>query len=375
MAIPTKYQYNEMMEKLEKAVELYDTKNYKYNEFKLYLSNAEVIEFKFYYNNIAHLLGININTLISSKMFTETRSYEILKGLIRKKDSIYEKCKNNYLNYDSIFSEYIEEKIDAFETVLKFEMNNILFACKYDKSRTYTTGEADAYGCDYYIALEDEEMKYIFLGLKQVKGKYFAPASVIVDFDKSNSVLKKVIENQQVVSVNELRLLNISKRFYLKNYDKLLLLQRLSTIVEANNSNLIVAGDLRYNLRLLLDNKDIVEGYEEFIAKLTRSVVSRKQFTSKMELPTEGCSELVKAYNLLELDNNDLDISETLSELKQLKKQLEEANKAIKEQEAKINYLESNNAIKEKQISDTEEELKNLRQFKEEAFQLVKKYN
>ena len=43
----SKYEFGQLIEKLEAAVALYKNTNYKYNENKLFLSNGKALEFKF----------------------------------------------------------------------------------------------------------------------------------------------------------------------------------------------------------------------------------------------------------------------------------------------------------------------------------------
>lgn len=71
--MPSKYQFEQIITKLEEAVKLYKNTDYRYNENKIYLSNGQVLEFEFKPQNIPHLLGINIVNLRNSKILTATK--------------------------------------------------------------------------------------------------------------------------------------------------------------------------------------------------------------------------------------------------------------------------------------------------------------
>ena len=228
--MPSKFEYDDLIEKLSNCVKFYKNNDYKYSVLKCYLSNGTIITFDFKKQHIPHLLGINIASLKSRKILSNTAPFEMLEELIERSSYIYTKCKNGELNFFDIFSNYMEEKMDSFEQILRFNIKDICFVSEYDKKRAYTNGEPNNYGCNYYICFKNDEDNYAFLGLKkdEFTSKY-SPSSILAFKEESTceKELTELIGNQNVTILNQIKNLNNYYDTYAGNEEKLLLVQNL----------------------------------------------------------------------------------------------------------------------------------------------------
>jgi len=374
MIIPTKEQYNQMINRIKKEVEFYENTPLKRRKIRLYLSNGEMIEFMFKTNCIPHLLGVKTLPLKYAKILSEEYPMEMLKEILSMSKKIYTQVENGFINYFDVFSEHMDEKLDSFETVLKFSIRNILFACKYEVEKTYINGDKNNFGCNYYIVLESEDNEYIFLGLKKDEHfKYYTPSSIIKTNDLEE--LRRLIQNQQIMLVNSFVLDDIGHSVSLRNYEKMLLLQKLIPISEQYGSNLIVARTLQYDLKKVMIDKDRIEIYNNILFRLTSCISKGKKFNLSSMPLEESLSDLIEAYNETLDIKNYQDINQNLFELRELRLKLQEAKEKINEQESKINLLQQENLSQSAQLEQQEKELESLREFKKETFQLIKKYN
>lgn len=381
--MPTKYEFEQIITKLEEAINFFKKSQYRFNEYKLYLSNGKVIEFTFKPENIPHLLGVNIVNLKASNILLNDKPFEMLKELIDRYVTIYQKMTIGEVNYNAIFSPYIKEKLDFFKMIFKFNSSNILGVCHYLPARAYINGERNNYGCDYYIIFDDEENYPYFLGIKKDRNKYYyAPSSIIGTFDEQRSYncFASITFNQQVMLVNNVCRINTGEKYYVTNTEKLTKVQKLRNLSQTYDFHLILDHDYVYNLRKMMASFEENTKLSKFLSNLNLAIVQRKQLRIDKDLD-DSCKELAEAYNLQALSsfgNN----STIITELKKLKEELLQAKETIKSHEQTISSQQSIIAnqnetiqLQEKELDNKDEEIRFLSQFKEEAFQLFKKYS
>lgn len=379
----SQYEFGQLIIKLEEALNFYKKTNYRFNELKLYLSNGQILEFMFKPQNIPHLLGIDIINLKTSKVLTATKPLEMMEELIERYSAIYQKCVRGELKYDDIFSPYIYDKIEAFETILKCDVNDIYFVSEYSLPRSYVTGEKDNLGCQYYIAFSNDKNELVFLGLKRKDNEFFySPSSILNanEIETREILLKKIVENQRIMLVNCVGIKNIRVNNYLKNLDKLILAQNLINLANKYDGHFILGPDFVYNLKKLISAYDKDSNVKQFISNFMLAISKGKKAKANESLDEEF-SELCDAYNMLLQRTNKSDIQGDLLELKRLKEELLQAQKTIEEQQKQLatkdGVIDSQQTLIEEQqskITQLEEETSSLRNFQTEAFQLFKKY-
>ena len=378
----SKYEFGQLIEKLEAAVALYKNTNYKYNENKLFLSNGKALEFKFKPQNIPHLLGIDIIALRNANFLRTTKPLDMLEELIERYDVLYRKMEDGSISYYSIFSPYIEDKIASFETVLKCDIQDVFFASEYSLPRAYLNGERNNYGCQYYIAIKDKQNNLTFLGLKkQEDERYYSPSSIIYADDVSkDNILRTLVENQRIMLINCVGRKNINVSNYLKNGDKYRILQELIELSNKYDGHLIVSGDFSHTLKKLLSSYNKEVDAENFISQLTLAVTNgnRVDVTSSFD---ESSRELAQSYNILIQKSNQVNPTSELKELKKLRQELLDLQQQVEMQQQVIDskdkqLAEQHDVIMQQQQTITEQQtaINHLTSFKDDAFQLFKKY-
>ncbi len=106
--------------------------------FTLYLANGEKIKIQINKECIPHLLGINTDHLKLSGRYKGNTSYEILKNFLD--EGAYKLTRlqsTGQINYDVLFSSFINEKIDGFKENMKYNTTTTKFVCKYSSERSY----------------------------------------------------------------------------------------------------------------------------------------------------------------------------------------------------------------------------------------------
>ena len=118
----------------------------------------------------------------------------------------------------------------------------------------------------------------------------------------------------------------------------------------------------------------------QFLSDLILAIIQRKKVEVGKDLNMQ-CRQLAEIYNLQALTRSG-DVSTILSELEVLKEELLQARKTIKANEETIASHQSiitHQAemikLQEQDLDSKDKEIDSLSQFKEEAFQLVKKYS
>ena len=380
--MPTKYEFEQTIVDLEEAINCFKKSQRRFNNYKLYLSNGKVLEFTFDGKNIPHLLGINIGNLKTSKILSSDKPLEMLEELIDRYTAIYQKMERGEISYNDIFSPYVKEKIKFFKLIFNFHSSNILGVCRYSAINSYLNGDTNTYRCDYYIIFDDDENFPYFLGLKEDRiNDYYAPSSVIGNFDETsaNNSLKSIISNQQIMLVNNVFRTNTGEKYYVTNAEKLIKVQKLRTLAQNYGSHLILDNDYMYNLRKMMAFFENESKTSQFLSDLTLALVQRKKVKMTEGLD-ESCKQLAMTYNSQVLPNSENALA-ILSELKSLKEELLQAKETIKTYEQTISSQQSTIAHQAETIKSQQQELdskekaiNSLSQFKEDAFQLFKKY-
>ena len=104
--MPSKYEFQQLIEKIEEAINLYKNSPCRFNENKIFLSNGKAINFEIKPHNVPHLLGININNLKNSKFLKETKPLDMVEELINRYNTFYERMIRGEIIFGDIFSDF-----------------------------------------------------------------------------------------------------------------------------------------------------------------------------------------------------------------------------------------------------------------------------
>lgn len=156
--------------------------------------------------------------------------------------------------------------------------------------------------------------------------------------------------------------------------------QSLSNLADKFDSHLILSNDFIYSLKKLMSSYEKELKVQNFISKLILAISKGRKVNVDSSFD-QTCSELAETYNIYVQKSSKPDMQEDLEELKKLKAELllaqqklteqeriiADKDKKIKEQENKINSQQA-------QLDAQQTSIDSLTDFKNEAFQLFKKY-
>ena len=195
--IKNKVEYDELIENIRECLEWHTRRNFNDLAYNLVMDNGEKIRIVFNNSSVAHLLGINTEYLKSTGMFNDN-SYEILKQVCNNSYRLYNMINQGHLKYDSFISDYADEKVIGFKKICGIDLYNVEFICKYDKARSYDTGNIEQVA-DYYIAYRAENGLFV-VGLKRNGLYYYPMTNRYVNFESEKDIdfLKALLKNQHI---------------------------------------------------------------------------------------------------------------------------------------------------------------------------------
>ena len=197
-----KFELDDLIDAIKEKIEyyerfqMYDETNY------LKLANGDGIRIKVPNKSVPHLLGIDTNYLISTGLYRETSSYEILKKMCDDSYRLYNGIKDGVVSEKQLFSEHFEKKLSSFTTNLKINILGMQFACPYDREKTYNTG-MDSYNFDYILVkkspFDGEGIFMLGLGYEEKYGCYVPMSNQYFDnLEEFEPKLAKILTKQEV---------------------------------------------------------------------------------------------------------------------------------------------------------------------------------
>ena len=351
------------------SMETYDLEKRKMTFF---LSNGDSFNYSINRNNLAHLLGINTDYLVSCGLFDKSlTSFQILEKIVTNPDSLYKKYEQGVINIKKFVSSYIERKLEAFEKNAFTNFNDIYLVCKYDRSRSYGFN-SDLDSC-YMVIQESDGKFYLYIISKNDKGAYVPVSNQLYEsYDELYNNLSSKIINQELVIVTGLNTLyNYSefKKEWLsqrKREEKLNILDEQSKNFQCIPN---VLASYSYSQKVIdrKDAKQIIDGdYLSIIA----SIMKQKRVINIEELGTHAdidskILDIINAYNDSLINKPSVDGEATFSELKtvnvNLNSKLEETLRQYEELKEEHDKLEKKYSDQEKYLEELEHKIQEAR--------------
>ncbi len=282
----TKFEY--LMELIANNVETYNRNSRYKDKFSLTFANGDNI--KIY---VPHLLGVNTNYLMSSGLYREKSSYELLNKMCEDRYRLYRYINDNIIDEKQLFSEHIEKKNSAFVQNLKINIFNMIFACPYDSSRSYTTGK-ETYKFDYILVNKPayEEKGIFMLGLaanidKVNKSKIYVPMSnqYFESIEEAEERFGLIFNNQKLTIPTMLTSTstNNTSKFFLHGDQKLAKARETQQIADKCFATLDVSEDYRWLLKKYYDSMNS-GGYvqKDYATIITNCITTGKIITPQM---------------------------------------------------------------------------------------------
>ena len=374
----TKYEFSEICEKIENIIYNFfdknvDPYNFSRNEDEekwvdlskrkqtIYLSNSDVISYNISRNNLAHLLGINTEYLISKGIYDKNlTSFDILERIVRNSSTLYAKHEQGIIDLRKVISPYIKEKIVAFETNSFINFNHISLICKYDNSRSY--GFNDDYDISYMIIQEIDDKYYLLIISVDENGQFVPVSSQFYNSynELSDSLSDKII-NQEFLLATGMTIkqgYQDAKRLWLNQEARKNKLNKLKDLSKDFNCIPNVLHDYLYSQKILFNSKLEKNINNDVLLEISSLMKKRKPiYLSEMKkgnYVTDEIKCMIDAYNDSLFDNNLFDEDKTFSSIKKenkdLKEKLDEALKELEQLNILYNDLKSNYADQEKEL-------------------------
>ncbi len=384
MKLVTKESFDNLIDKLKKLVQKYENNALHYNQYQFYLANGEKLSFEVMPQNVPHLLGINLDYLRATNMFKNKEAFLLLKEFLESSYSVYKGIQEGHLNFNSIFSDQIALKLEAFEQNIYFySPSDIEFICQYDKSKTYQLGLEKDYPCDYFIAKTDILGNIYLLGLVKHVDSYIPMTNLMFLKDEDQNIsLKKLLANQVLTFVNTIMVTNPVTNF--KNTSRLPLafkLEKIKILRKYKNLSfgtiIDVSSDYQFNTNGVIAKETKISTYRIICQQFMQTILSHEIFLIEQlddtvrEQLDEDMIGLIQVYNDEACKVGDSKAQVTYSQLLEqynmlaiqvleLQKQLE-----MKEQEAIACY---------EQIQTLEQENVFYKEFHDDIINAVQKH-
>lgn len=287
----TKFEY--LMELIANNVETYNRNSRYKDKFSLTFANGDNIKIYVPNSSVPHLLGVNTNYLMSSGLYREKSSYELLNKMCEDRYRLYRYINDNIIDEKQLFSEHIEKKNSAFVQNLKINIFNMIFACPYDSSRSYTTVK-ETYKFDYILVNKPayEEKGIFMLGLaanidKDDKSKRYVPMSnqYFESIEEAEERFGLIFNNQKLTIPTMLTSTstNNTSKFFLHGDQKLAKARETQQIADKCFATLDVSEDYRWLLKKYYDSMNS-GGYvqKDYATIITDCITTGKIITPQM---------------------------------------------------------------------------------------------
>lgn len=350
------YEYNDLLEKIDKCLEWYENREISDIRYKLFLASDKIIQICFPENCIPHLLGINIDYLRSTGHFNGS-PYTILNDILNNPMRLYNLMKSGFLSKEQIFSKHIEKKLSSFKSNCSVSIKNIEFIAEYNSVNSYTTGEEKLDG-DYYIASKSHDNSLTIIGFKENKGLYYPMTNIELD-DNSNEkdkFLNRLLKNQSITLIQSLIKSYYSgyelkkDKFFYNNDDKLRKLNILTNYSSDYDSHVTTNKETLFYLTKtinLYDEKNKIWFVLDEITKaiLNKDIINIEELEEKYGIIKRSLFETISAYNdsiINSSDNTEFSYHEFSTELKKAK------NEALKYEELYCSVNQKNEELLQK---------------------------
>lgn len=377
--ITKKNEYDEVIDKIKESVEWYEKRNFDDKIYYLTLDNGDKLNISFSHNTIAHLLGINTENLKATGIFPKD-SYEILKLVYNDSYRLYNMINQGNLTYDTFISDYIYEKLEAFQNICGINLYEIDFVCKYSKEYSYITGHPQL-EADYFIGYKGNN-GLLIIGLKKNGPYYYPMTNRYIDYNNEETMkfLRQMLENQRITmptvsSIYFKENRTYSRPLYLDYNKKTSKIRILNNYAKEYNSTVDVSSGYAHLIDKLLeqfDSKSILyPALKSIFEKVTKRI--RIDITD-IELENGKLPEdilcLIDIYN----ESLNVDISAALDEhtktvVIERDKLSEENQKHIKE----LEELRRELLAAKSTIESLEQENKEYKQREEETVSAMKR--
>lgn len=345
-----KFELDELIKKIQGNINKFNGNSKYKNTYFLTFANGETIKICFPPSSVPHLLGVDTNYLKATGLYSGKSGFELLNKMCADQDNLYKYIKNGIINEKLLFSDHVEKKNSAFAENLKINIFDMMFACPYDSSRSYTTGEEN-YKFDYVLVTKSpyDDKSVFVLGLaanidKVDKSKRYVPMSnqYFESMEDAEEKFRSVFRNQELTIPVKLYCsgTGIDSRFALYEEKKFEKAREAQEVADMCSATLDVSEDYRYILTKKHDamrsggfiNKDFSNVIQQHIKE--GKIITPQSFKlQSFEGVNEYLRDIINAHNDFISHNSTVAINDdpSVPTYTSLKKKVEELKNAKEE--------------------------------------------
>lgn len=364
MAKLTWNDYERILTSLRECVSSYYEMHLSNTVCTLFLTSGEKIYYKIPESKISHLLGVDTKYLSSSGCLQTTsyNSIDVLNDFIKEENQCFyiNKFTRSYLNYENVFSDFIEKKINIFKDNVRVNIFQLAFVAKLDRNKCHQNG-IDLMKAEYLLCSKTENGEYLVLGLAK-EGPSYVPitSQVYEDFDELKNKYATVLEGQELTIPTSIfiktdnYLYTEPIKVYLKPNDKLSKVEELAYYCREFNANANITNEHIYTMKNSIHTYKSVETISSFIE--TGKHISADDIQYNGITVNGATQKLIDSYNDLitfrsvvddPADNNSY--SSLQKENTSLKNELIRLRERIKEIELRLSTLSTTNETLEQE--------------------------
>ena len=366
MAFSDSSKFEEIMDKIKYLINWYESKHIDQTSSRLYLASGESFKFIATKDSIAHMLGIKTNFLATCGMFNTTKSYDLIKELIENQYRISSKILNNEIKLSDVFNKHIHRKLAIFKSNISFNLNNVLFICKYDRNKVIEYGGTPR-NCDYIIVKETDDGQIQELDIV-LSGKIAKPVSsrLYENEQEAKDDFEQLLKYQEISILTFISLntdyYDIDKRVKLSEKDRISKLQEIETLSLKYNCTVNVVGDCKHYYKLEINGKSNYDIYSKITNCISEGkIIDIKELGISPSEVTYQLQNLIEAHNdriFMELNENNN--GEKYSELVIKIERLKEEKRILLDKKNKLTNKLAETTIERDELKDRDNHAKEL---------------
>ena len=370
MALKEMDQFIEIIDRIKDLINWYENTKFKNKKMRLFLTNKECFLYSLPEDKVAHLLGVNINSIQALGMFKSTSSYSLLKEFVRDYHRICDRIKNGTLKLDTLFSKHIYKKLDNFKKNVSINLNDISFICVYDKKKAYNDGK-ETIKADYVIIKKLDDGTILELDLVLSNNNLYPVSNKMYTNEfEAEEDLKRILENQEIAIVNSMMLYNNEydnpRKFFLNDDEKIEKLSLVKEFIQKYGCTIDLVSECEYLYKNTKTHREKSSDNYDIYETIIDCVINGKLIpTNSLTNITQQQYDLIDAINDSIIRNNVGDsenlesyssLRKAVENLRSAKRELTDENKrlnnVLQEKQAEINELKEDNELNKRFISN-----------------------
>ncbi len=364
-----------LFEDIKEIIRFFDDNKYHNRRQKIYLGNGEKINFCIPKEQVAHLIGVNTDYLITTGRYNSKRSYELLKEMCENPYTVESMRSAGHINYAKLFSPFIFNKVSSFKNNINMDLNSIELVCKYDSSKTYTSSDTFE-KCDYIIIKKYDDGKIGLLSIVY-NGSYYVPMSnqIYDDFMSAKDSLEKFLKHQEITLATGIEYYNeetdFNKPYNLYINAKVDKIENLKKYRNLFNCSIDVSGDYEYLLSKFKNNKSTYLNDNSLMDMIIESIKQGKLIDTSL-VKDSNLQKVIQCFNDYLCDKEASNDESVISSYTEMKENLEQAKKECEKLQSENTRLLDENSTLSSEVTKLESENSEYQEREQKVLEILK---